>query len=281
MGRINYLPINQIKKTFLDLSKKWRLMLLVILIDLVFLFVFSFTYTLYFQKIMAHAAVIMQQTPLITTALQTQDINAALPYVQELSRAVFEIKKLAILLAISTFVIWIAFQAVNWWNCFKISGRKIKYLDYLKTFTLASAIWIAIISLALYISISMFFGNALAFPNSQPQESILNIGLIIAFGIVGYFALVSYSLSGRIKEVLKKIVTFSFLKSEVLVSYIIIVIALVIINFIIYLLWKTLWAINDILVLAVGAVILLLFFVFGRVYMINVVQEIESKKRKN
>jgi len=274
MGRNRYEPFVQFKKTLLDMRNRWPWLLGIIAIDLAFITVFSFVYTLYFSKIVTHVNVILQQTPQVTGALQSQDIYSAMPFVQTISEQIFEIKKIAFILAVSSLVIWIGFQAYNWCNCFRVSGKKISYLNYLKPFSVLSIIWTAIISLILYISIQMFFGNAMSFSGSPDNPGILNIGILMAFLIVGYFALVSYSLKGTVKEVLSKTVVFSFLKSKVLVSYLFIIASAGIINFIILLLFK----ISSILAFIIGFILVLLLFIFARVYMINVVQDLDNKK---
>ncbi len=275
MGRIGYEPADNLRKTFLDIVKKWPWGIVIIVADVVFLTVFSFVYTLYFSKIVSHASAIMQQTPSMTSALQSQDIYSATPIAQDIARELLQIKKLAFFLAISIFVVWVAFQAFNWWNAFRISGRKAEYLQYLKGFAAVSAIWIALVSLIIYISVQLFFSNALAFQNA-PNESILSIGMIAAFAVIGYFALVSYSLKGTVREVLKKTVLFSFLKLKVLVSYIIVLILALIVNLITYFLLS----LSIIVGIVTGTILLLLLFVYARVYMINVVQELDKEKKK-
>jgi len=269
-----YEPIAQLKHSITALLKKWPLMILILVVDVIFFTVFGFVYTLYFQKIIGHLNIIMQQAPSITTSLQEQDIYAAAPIAQSLSLEIDEIKKLALLLAVSTLVIWVAFQALNWWLSFRVSGRKISYVKYLKSFSVMSAIWVAIASLIIYLSINTFFSNAFTLPGTQPNDLILSIGLIAAFAVVGYFALVSYSVTGKIREVLKKTVMFAFLKSEVFVAYIILLILAVIINFIML----GLSTINFMLSLIVGAVLVLLLLLYARVYMINVIQKIDKRK---
>jgi len=279
MRRIKYEPVSQIKHTFLNLVERWPLMLFVILMDVTFLFFFGLIYKLYFDNIISHATNIMQQSSTMTSALQSQDIYSAAPAAQFMSLELFQIKKLAILLAISIFAIWVVFQAFNWWNAFRISGRKISYLSYLKTFTSASAIWALLVSLTLYVSISVYFANAMAISGgAEPEGIILDIGMIVAFAVIGYFALVSYSLSGSLKDVFKKTVVFSFLKSRVFVAYIFVSAMLLIINFIVFGLWRILLGISDMPALIIGIIFVLLFFVYARVYMINVVQELDKKK---
>jgi hypothetical protein len=246
---------------------------LIIWIDLTFLTFFGFVYDLYFQRIMTHATIVLQQTPSVIDAVQSQDIYAAAPMLQTVSQEMSQVKMLALMLAISVFVLWIAFEAVNWWNCFRISGRKTSYLRYLGSFSLLSAIWMAIVSLILCISITMFFNQA--FSLAKPNESILSIGLAIAVVVAGYFALVSYSLAGKIKETLRKTVIFSFLSLKVLVSYIIMLAIAGIIDLIIMLLFR----INMILALVIGGVLVLLLFLYARVYMINVVQKLDKGKK--
>ena len=276
MRRISYQPVIKLKDSFFEIFRKWPLSLLVIAIDFAFLTVFSFVYTLFFQNIMGHASIIMEQSPVMTSAMQQQDIYNAAQIAQELSNQVTQIKNLAFILAISSLVIWIAFQAVNWMLCFKISGRKVKYLDYIKPFAILSAIWTAIVSVILYVSIQMFFGQALAFSSTpSPNEGILSVGIIIAFAIVSYFALISFSLTGRVRDVLKKTVTTSFLNLKAFVSYVFLLAIIAIIDLIVTLLWK----INSTMTIIIGAILMLLFFVFARIYMINVVQEIANKKK--
>jgi len=283
MGRIKYEPVAQLRHSFLNLGEKWGLGLLVILIDLIFLTIFGFVYKLYFDRIMIHATNIMQQTGSMTTALQSQDIYSAAPIAQTLSSEMSGIINLAALLAISVFVIWIAIESLNWIIAFRITGRKISYLQYLKSFSVLSAIWGVLISIVLYVSISTFFANAMTLSGgAKPESIILDIGLIVAFAVVGYFALISYSLTGTIKEVLKKTVMLSFLKSRVLVAYAMLVAAFLIIFYPKFGLLTILSGIIGILpAIIIGAILLMVFFVFARVYMINVVQTLNKKKFKN
>ncbi len=277
MGRIKYEPVVQLKKTLSDLLQRWPLMLLVVLVDFVFLTFFGFIYKLYFDRIIAHATIIMQQTPTMVSAVQDQGIYASAPVVQQIAQELFEIKKLAFFLVISILVVWVAFQAFNWWNAFRISGRKTSYLQYLKTFAVTSVIWAAIVSLILYVSIQMFFAEAFSSMGASPNGMILNLGMALTFIVVGYFAIVSYSLTGRIRDVLKKTVLFSFLKSRVIAAYLIVIACAIVINLIIF----GLFTLNAVLGMIMGIILLMLFFVSARVYMINVVQELELKKRKN
>lgn len=272
MRRI-YEPLAELRSSFLGLLKKWPLTTLVVVIDLIFLTLFGFLYRLYFEKIMAHATVIMQQTPSLISNVYEQDIYSYAPVLETLSNELFEIKKIAVILAVSILVIWVAFQAVNWWLSFRISGRKISYLAYLKTFSLMSAIWTAIVGAILYITIRMFFNDVLS-SFSAPKSSILDVGNIIAILVVGYFAIVSFSLTGKIKDVLKNTVLFSFLKSKVFVAYLFVLVIAFLLNLIVFLLFR----INSTLGLVLGAILLLIFFVYARVYMINVVNNIEKTK---
>lgn len=276
MGRIKYEPISQLKQTLLDMRKRWAWVLLVILIDIAFIFIFSFVYTLYFTKILDYLQIIMQQTPILTSAVQSQDIASTTSIIQEVGRAVFEIKKIALMLAISVFVLWIGIQTVNWKNCFKIAKEKVSYINYLKSFTIMSAIWTAIISFIIYISVQMFFGKVSTMTTNPSDGTILNIGLLIALVVVGYFALVSFSIKGTIREVLKKTVMFSLSRSKVLVTYLLIIAIAAVINFIIMGLLK----INNILGLVIGLILVLLLFVYGRIYMINVIQELDKDNNK-
>ena len=251
---------------------------LIVWIDLGFLTIFGFIYKLYFDRIMVHATNIMQQSGSMATALQTQDIYSAAPIAQTLSSELVQIEKLAALLALSILVIWIVFQSINWFVSFRISGRKISYMQYLKSFALTSVLWGALISVILYISISTFFANAMTLSGGvTPTTTILDIGLIIASVVIGYFAVVSYSLHGKIKDVFRKTVMFSLLKSRVFVSYLLVIIIAIILNFIIFGLWKLFIGISEIPAIIVGAILLMVFFVFARIYMINVVQSLDKK----
>ena len=263
---MKYEPVAQLKKTCGDLLKSWRFCLLVILFDLVFLTVFGFVYSLYFEKIMLHMTNIMQAMPSATEAIQS-----AMPTVSSLApvfgvnASLSAIYRLAFFLAVSVFLLWIIIQSSNWRFAHRIAESKTKFLEYFRGFSIASIIWFLIFCAIVYYSVTMTFYQAL---NREAESSFSVYGALLAFAVLGYFALVSYSVTGKTRDVLRKTVTNCFLKSKVLVAYIFVLLILAVINFIIL----GLWYLSQAVAIAIGAILVLLYFVYARVYMIEVIK---------
>ncbi|MBW3022935.1 hypothetical protein KY308_02440, partial [Candidatus Woesearchaeota archaeon] len=269
--RLKYEPVAQLKEAFKDLMKKWKYIPLIVIIDLAFLTVFGFIYNLYFNKILSHMISILQALPAATDALQQTGVPSAeaLAPVFGINASLSAIYVLGIQLAISTFLIWVIFQAPNWRFAHKIANAKTDFLRYIKGFGVASIIWFAIFSVIMYVSVSTTLYNAYT-TQMAVQDMWTIYATVIAVAVLGYFALVSYSVTGKIREVLKKTVVNCFLKLKIFVSYIILLIILLILNFIIL----GLTNLNSFAGIVIGAILLLLYFVYARVYMIEVVNKL-------
>ena len=267
---------NELVQSFNDLKKNWKFIPVIIALDVVFLIVFGFVYSLYFDRILAYMTDIMSAMPAATAALQqvSAPTAQALSSVYGINASLSAIYKLAILLAISTFVIWIVFQSVIWSFAHRIAESKTKFLEYLKGFSVVSVIWFAIFSVIMYFSISATLNNAFNKQIPAGQDSWVVYGTLIAVAVLGYFVIVSYSLTGKIKEILKKTFVYCLTRPKVLLSYLILLVTLLVINLVLL----GLWFASKTLSIAVGIVLVLLYLVFARVYMIETIKKLEKKK---
>lgn len=100
---------------------------------------------------------------------------------------------LLLLLAATVYIIYCTFQAFNWKIALQLTGRKTRYLDYLKKFLLINLLWFALFLLYYLLGFFVDIRQILIRTMMQAEPSkALSIILTFYFIALAYFALISY-----------------------------------------------------------------------------------------
>lgn len=164
-----------------------------------------------------------------------------------------------LILAATTYILYCLFQAFNWKIALQLTGKKIKYMDYLKRFLIINILWFLLFIIYYLLGFAIDIRSILITTIAQAEpSSILNIVLTFYFILFAYFAAISYVNMSVKKSWLigtKKI-------KELLPSVLLTAAYLLLANIIISLLIP----VNEALGGAAGLILILPAFTIGRIY---------------
>ena len=252
--------IINLKQAFRISYNNKKLFLLSCFFDLLFFFVYGFVTAPIYAKLLAHIHVI--------GSLSSQAVQEATRYSKGMMSVLlhesvkpyfYNLTFLLLILAITVYLMYCLFQAFNWKIALQLTGKRVKYLDYLKRFMVINILWFVLFILYYLLGFAVDIRNILITTIAQVEpSSILKIILTFYFILFAYFAVISY-----VKISVKKswLVGRGKLK-ELLPSVLLIAAYLLLLNVVIGLLVP----VNAILGGAVGLILLLPAFTIGRIY---------------
>ena len=239
-------------------NKKW--VLLSSFMDLLFFFVYGFATAPIYRKLVEYINVIGSFAgEAIQTATRESRSMSTILMDPAISSYFYDMILLLIILWITVYFLYCLFQAFNWKIALQLTGKKIRYLDYLKKFAVMNILWFVLFIAYYLLGFAIDIRKTIISAVMQTSpSSMLNIILAFFLIIIAYFAVISY-----VKISLKK--AFFIGKSKIrqlLPSVLIIAIYILVLNIILALLTQ----LNVILAIVLGLILLIPAITFARIY---------------
>lgn len=247
-------------------NKKW--VLLSSLMDLLFFFAYGFATAPIYRKLVEYINVIGSFAgEAIQTATRESRSMSTILLDPAIKSYFYDMVWLLIILLITVYVLYCLFQAFNWKIALQLTGKKIKYLDYLKKFAMINIIWFVLFVAYYLLGFAIDIRKAIISAVMQiSPSSMLNILLTFFLIIIAYFAVISY-----VKISLKK--SFFIGKSKIrqlLPSILIIAIYILVLNIILALLTQ----VNVILAIVLGLILFIPAITLARIYISLIIQKV-------
>jgi hypothetical protein len=262
--------ISNLKSSVKLLKEHKPLVLLSASIDLLFLFVYGFVFSMVFSRIGGYLLelynLMMESPQQIQGSLLGKGLFSALRATPEMS---FVFNKLIIwflILGIMIYVLYSVFQGISWRISYRIIGKKIAYSRFIVKFALVNLFWF--VFYIIYQIIDYLFDlNAMIAGNmdlgqSAPGLSFIAFMLWISMFVIGYFALISYTLVMK-HRVIRKSFGLGFKKFKVLLPAYLTVLA---VFFVINLLLVLSSRISPVVMFALGMVTVFPAMTWARVF---------------
>lgn len=259
--------ISSLKQAFRIAYKQKKLFLLSVFFDILFFFVYGFATAPIYMKLMMHVNIVGTHAgeAVKTATRESQSMFSALSS-EVLAPYFNNIILLLIILAVTVYVLYCLFQAINWKIALQLTGKKIKYKDYLKKFMLINILWFILFALYYVLGFVVDIRKILISTIMQTAPSnALNIVLMFYLIFIAYFAVISYVQL----NLLKSISTGKSKIRQLLPSILMIAVFLLALNIIV----KALASVNPILAITVGLIILLPAMTIARIYISLVIQK--------
>ncbi|MBW3002384.1 hypothetical protein KY338_04440 [Candidatus Woesearchaeota archaeon] len=256
-----------LKKAIRTAYDNKKLFFLSIFLDILFFFVYGFATAPIYLKLMANVNIIGAHAgeAVKTATRDSQSMFSALS--SEVIAPYFNnIIWLLLILAATTYLTYCIFQAVNWKIALQLTGKKIKYLDYLKKFLLLNILWFILFALYYALGLVVDIRKILISTLMQTQASnTLNVVLVFYLIFIAYFAVISY-----IKLNLRKSISTGTSKiKQLLPSILLIAVYLLALNIVI----KLLASIHPLAGIIIGFILLLPAMTIARIYISLTIQK--------
>ncbi len=259
--------ISSLKQALGIAYKQKKLFLLSVFFDVLFFFVYGFATAPIYLKLMVQVNIIGSYAgeAVKTATRESQSMFSALSS-DVLAPYFNNIILLLIILAVTVYLIYCLLQALNWKIALQLTGKKIRYLDYLKKFMLINILWFVLFALYYVLGFVVDIRKILisTIMKTEPS-SALSIVLIFYLIFIAYFAVISYVQLNLIKS----ISTGRSNIRQLLPSILMIAVFLLALNIIV----KALASVNPILAIIVGLIILLPAMTIARIYISLVIQK--------
>lgn len=171
-----------------------KLFLISMLADILFFFAYGFATAPIYRKLMENIYAIgsLAGEAIQTATRESQSMLSALT--SETIRPYFNnIIWLLIILAVTTYLIYCILQALNWKIALEITGKKTRYLDYLKKFLKINIIWFLLFVLYYLLGFAVEIRQILISKITQTAPSSALSIILTAYLIgIAYFAVISY-----------------------------------------------------------------------------------------
>lgn len=256
-----------LKKALRTAYNNKKLFLLSMFFDILFFFIYGFATAPIYLKLMENVNVIGAHAgeAVKTATRESQSMLSALSS-ETIAPYFNNIILLLLILAATVYLIYCIFQALNWKIALQLTGKKIKYLDYLKKFLLLNIPWFILFllyyALGFVVDIRKILINTLT--QAQPS-SALNIVLAFYLIFIAYFAVISY-----VKLNLRKSISTGTGKiKQLLPSILLIAVYLLALDIII----KSFASLNPVLAIAIGFILLLPAMTIARIYISLLIQK--------
>ncbi len=99
-------------------------------------------------------------------------------------------------------LLWIAFQSLSWWACYKIAGSRKNFFVYLASFTGLTLVFGAILGVIYYGSFNLLLKNMFSPVPLVSKEMIVYADLVLTV-VVMYFYSIAISIDGSFINALK------------------------------------------------------------------------------
>ncbi|MBW2985765.1 hypothetical protein KY333_00115 [Candidatus Woesearchaeota archaeon] len=229
-------------------------------LDIILLLVYGFVTAPIYAKLLAHINVIGSYAgTAVQEATRYSKGFASVLLHESIKPYLYDMILLLLLLAVTVYLIYCIFQALNWKIALQLTGKKISYLDYLKKFLVINIIWFIIFILYYLLVLAVDVRTVLITTITQAEpSSVLNIILTFYLILLAYFAAISYATL----SVKKSWQTGTKKIKQLFPSILMIAAYVLLLNIITGLLITY----NPILGLILGAILLIPAFTIGRIY---------------
>jgi hypothetical protein len=192
-------PLKQNLKDIFSIIKNNKLIFaLICLLDLTFLVALLFSSSLILANMLAISKDIvafMNSMPPIgpQTADQPESYQAIADMFSTITDSYSALIMSVIILAVSTFVIWLVFQSISYFISSKMLDEKTKFWKYIGKFFLFSLFFYILIVLSFYSTTYLSMANSkIVIPLFS--QGIINAILLLLLSIISYFFFISLSL---------------------------------------------------------------------------------------
>lgn len=252
--------ISQLKQAFKTAYKNKGLFLLSCTLDIVLFLIYGFATAPIYNKLLAHINLIGSNagTAVQEATRYNQGFFAILAH-ESIKPYVYKIALLLLLLAATIYLIYCILQAINWKIALQMTGKKIRYIDYLKKFLIINTIWFSLYIIYYLLVLAVDLRKILITTITQAQpSSALNIILTFYLILIAYFAAISY-----VKLSVKKSWQTGTAEIKQLFPSVLLIAAyLLLINII----TGQLISLNPIIGMTAGTILLIPAFTIGRIY---------------
>jgi len=253
--------IEVLKKAVVSLKNNPLKFVLCMSLDLLFFIFMAIIYALYFTAILPHFASIVQSFEMIQN--QEQIFKLA-----NLNGIISSELKVIIFLLVSalffSFVVFVLIQSQVWRVTFSMKKLKVKWSTHLSVFTVLSLVWFTLIGIIFYIWLRLSIYNFITKPFID--AATLKYVMLFLLFVVIYFATISFSVLGHIKDVFIKIYNLGIKNAlTTILAFLIIGVLFFVDELIIY----SSSFLNTAFSVASGIILLLVSLTFARVYLIT------------
>ncbi|MBW2973780.1 hypothetical protein KY346_05270 [Candidatus Woesearchaeota archaeon] len=211
--------------------KQWFLISSVM--DLLLLLAYGFATAPIYAKLMLHIQTIgALGTDAVAAATREGKSMLSVLVSESIKPYFYNTLILLLILGITVYLLYCLFQAFNWKIALQLTGKKIKYMDYLKKFLRVNIIWFLLFVLYYVLGFVIEIRKILITTITQAEPSgALNIILTFLLILIAYFAVISYvKLSvrkslyigkSRIRQLLPSVLIFAIylLALQMLITY--------------------------------------------------------------
>ena len=269
----------ELAKALRKISKNPALFVGAGILDVLFFFVLGFMTRPVNIKIMDYIVIIgtaiSEKAPAMTRGESISSIIASDYMVGGLAG---NLVILFAILAVVSLLVYLFFHGVAWQFSSRIAGRKIHVYKYMKEFLLVNIFWMALYIVYYFISLFADLREASLRSFGMPASNAVAGFSTIFLVVIAYFAVISYTLTGKYKtwEKISRSFSLGVHRAKYILPASAIVFAVI---FIFGGLANFASTYGDSLMVAVGVITIIPAMTLGRVYITSVVEKAEKAKR--
>lgn len=259
--------ISSLKQALRIAYKNKKEFLLSVFFDILFFFVYGFATAPIYMTLMTHVNIIGTYAgEAVKTATRDSQSMFSVMSSEAIAPYFNNIILLLLVLAVTVYLIYCIFQAINWKIALELTGKKIKYLDYLKKFLIINILWFFLFIVYYVLGFIIDIRKILISAIMQTEaSSALNVVLMFYLIFIAYFAVISY-----VKLNLGKSISTGKSKiRQLLPSILMIAVYLLALNIVI----KLLASVNPLVAVITGFILLLPAMTIARIYISLVIQK--------
>ena len=266
--------ISSLKRSIELLKEHKPLVLLSASADMLFLFVYGFVFSMVFSRIEGYLLelynLMMESPQKMQNTLLNNGLLSALRATPEMSAVFGKAVTWFLVLGAIIYVLYSIFQGISWRISYRIMGKKIAYSRFIVKFALVNLLWFVFYIIYQVIDYLFDLNAMIAVNMDLGQSTSAGLSFIafmvwVSMFVIGYFALISYTLIGRYNffGVIKKSFGFGFRRLKVLLpAYLIILAVFFTINQFLILIFR----INPMVMFALGIVTVFPAMTWARVF---------------
>ena len=265
-----------IKTTIADSLKSMRdqrrELLSPFLVDIAFLYMFGFISAAFGEKITQYAVqlafLVSSKSGLLTQQYVSSSIPQMIAANPQIASSIYTLMLLFSLSSFASFLLFLVLESLSFWFIMKQSGYPLPYGRYFLQFCQVSTVWFGFMIIYWVSS----YADSLAFTLSN--RTVLykpSLSIAIYLLILGYFALISYSLigTGSFRSLIKSTFSLGF-KPRLLALAVSLLVLYSILNVVLIIAF----ALNQFLGLVLGFALVLPFLIFARIAMLRAVRSL-------
>ena len=269
--------LNSLKESFTLIWKNKYLSMLLFVLELLFLVVFSYVNIVYQSRMLENAKTISEM--LNKEKLDEADISSKImrqekilgEELQDINKNFDELAKNFKLFAAYSFILIAAFASLNWSAASRMFNKK-GFKQFLKIFLRVMVISVFYFGLIFWASYSLLSTSAADIENIKSLSMYIEIVALSAILLYFMFISLALSINNTFKDIIQKTLLVGIKKIHyILAAYFInILIFAVAIALLLYFAEKSMF------ILTISIILATFSFVFGRIFLINVVDKVQS-----